>query len=167
VGVNSLDATGALWAAAVNYGELEAEIPQLVVGADEGSVRAFGEQPVTRLVRTERLRHAAEEELTEGAWTALTTTCENVLAISTAELGAALATIYDGILVDDGLDGGVLAVIVALAHWHSYLKQNRATQSFDPTQAVNTGSTRWLGNYLRAVTPSDIRSCSWSSAVWR
>lgn len=54
----------------MQYSELEAEILQLVIGADESSVRAFGEETITRLVRPERLRHAAEEDLSEAAWTA-------------------------------------------------------------------------------------------------
>ena len=115
----------------MNYSELEAEILQLVIAADEAGVRAFGEETVTRLVRPGRLRYADQEELTETAWAALTTACENVLTISASELGTELATIYDGILADDDLDGGVLAVIGALAHWHSYLKQNRRGELYE------------------------------------
>lgn len=115
----------------MNYSELEAEILELVIGADEGRIRAFGEETVTRLVRPERLRYAGEEELTQAAWAALTTARENVLTISAAELGGALATIYDGILADDDLDAGIIAVIGALAHWHSYLKQNRRGELYE------------------------------------
>ncbi|MFD8814850.1 hypothetical protein ACFV23_26020 [Streptomyces sp. NPDC059627] len=48
----------------------------------------------------------------------------DVLTISAAELHDELATIYDAILVEDGLDLGVLTAISALAHWQSYLEQN-------------------------------------------
>jgi hypothetical protein len=115
----------------VKYSELEADILQLVVAAEESGVRAFGEETITRLVRSERLRHASEDELTEAAWAALTTAGENVLTISAAELGGALSTIYDGILADDDLDTGVLAVIAALAHWHSYLGQRRRGELYE------------------------------------
>ncbi|MFF1724109.1 hypothetical protein [Streptomyces sviceus] len=115
----------------MHYSELEADILQLVVGATEGSVRAFGEETITRLVRPELLRGAAEDELTEGARAALTTACANVLTISAAELHDALATIYDGILVDDDLDPGVLTAISALAHWKSYLEQNRRGELYE------------------------------------
>lgn len=115
----------------MNYSELEADILELIVAADEGSVRAFGEETVTRLVRPELLRHAAEEELAEEAWAALTTARANVLTISAAELGRELSTIYDGILADDNLDSGVLTVIQALAHWKSYLEQNRRGELYE------------------------------------
>ncbi|MFD4600866.1 hypothetical protein ACFWPQ_22930 [Streptomyces sp. NPDC058464] len=115
----------------MDYSELEAEILRLIVGATEGSVRAFGEETVTRLVRPELLRGAAEDELTDEARAALTTACANVLTISAAELHDELATIYDGILVDDGLDLGVLTVISALAHWQSYLEQNRRGEVYE------------------------------------
>ncbi|MFM9455968.1 hypothetical protein [Streptomyces europaeiscabiei] len=105
----------------MNYSEVEADILRLIVEATEGSVRAFGEQTVTRLVRPELLRGAADDELTEDARAALTTACADVLTISAAELHDALATIDDGILVDDDLDTGVLTAISALAHWKSYL----------------------------------------------
>jgi len=115
----------------VNYSELEADILRLIVEATEGSVRAFGEKTVTRLVRPELLRDAAEDELTEEARAALTTACANVLTISAAELHDELATIYEGILVDDGLDTGVLTAISALAHWKSYLEQNRRGELYE------------------------------------
>ncbi|RMB83871.1 hypothetical protein [Streptomyces shenzhenensis] len=115
----------------MNYSELEADILRLIVAATEGDVRAFGEETVTRLVRPELLRGAAEDELTEEARAALTTACTNVLTISAAELHDELATIYEGILVDDDLDPGVLTAIRALAHWHSYLEQNRRGELYE------------------------------------
>ncbi|MGW3652956.1 hypothetical protein [Streptomyces sp. NPDC000878] len=115
----------------MNYSELEADILRLIVEATEGSVRAFGEETVTRLVQPELLRGAAEDELTEEARAALTTACANVLTISAAELHDELATIYEGILVDDGLDTGVLTAISALAHWKSYLEQNRRGELYE------------------------------------
>jgi hypothetical protein len=114
----------------VDYSELEADVLRLIVGATEGSVRAFGEETVTRLVRPELLG-AAEDELTEEARAALTTACAKVLTISAAELHDRLATIYDGILVEDGLDPGVLTAISALAHWKSYLEQNRRGELYE------------------------------------
>ncbi|MFG2365043.1 hypothetical protein ACGFY3_25905 [Streptomyces mirabilis] len=115
----------------MNYSELEADVLRLVVGATEGGVRAFGEETVIRLVRPELLRGAAEDELTEEARTALTTACANVLRISAAQLHDAFATIYDGIVVDDDLDTGVLTAIGALAHWHTYLEQNRRGELYE------------------------------------
>ncbi|WP_406435740.1 hypothetical protein OHB00_16910 [Streptomyces sp. NBC_00631] len=115
----------------MDYSELEADVLRLVVGATEAGVRAFGEETVTRLVRPELLRGAAEDELTEAARAALATACANVLTISAAELHDELATIYDGILVDDDLDPGVLTAITALAHWKSYLEQNRRGELYE------------------------------------
>ncbi|MDX3848669.1 hypothetical protein [Streptomyces europaeiscabiei] len=115
----------------MNYSEVEADILRLIAEATEGSVRAFGEQTVTRLVRPELLRGAADDELTEDARAALTTACADVLTISAAELHDALATIDDGILVDDDLDTGVLTAISALAHWKSYLEQNRRGELYE------------------------------------
>lgn len=115
----------------MNYSECEADILQLVLGADEGNVRVFGAETITRLVRQELLRCAAEDELTEDAWAALTTARENVLTISAADLGEKLATIHDGILADDDLDTGILAVIVALAHWQGYLEHNRRGEVYE------------------------------------
>ncbi|MFJ9153425.1 hypothetical protein ACIRP7_36435 [Streptomyces sp. NPDC102270] len=115
----------------MDYSELEAEVLRLVAGATEGGARAFGEETVTRLVRPELLLGAAEDELTEEARAALTTACANVLTISAAELHDNLATIYDGILVEDDLDPGVLTAITALAHWKSYLEQNRRGELYE------------------------------------
>ncbi|MER6524617.1 hypothetical protein [Streptomyces sp. NPDC001508] len=115
----------------MNYSELEADILRLIVAATEGDVRAFGEETVTRLVRPELLDGAAEDELTAEARAALTTACADVLTISAAELHDKLATIYDGILVEDDLDPGVLTAISALAHWHSYLEQNRRGELYE------------------------------------
>ncbi|WP_225850882.1 hypothetical protein [Streptomyces sp. HPF1205] len=115
----------------MKYSELEADILRLIVAATEDGVRAFGEETVTRLVRPELLRGAAEDELTEEARAALATACANVLTISAAELHDELATIYDGILVEDDLDPGVLTAIQALAHWHSYLEKNRRGELYE------------------------------------
>ncbi|WP_181806177.1 hypothetical protein [Streptomyces shenzhenensis] len=115
----------------MNYNELEADILRLIIGATEDSVRAFGEQTVTRLVRPELLRDAADDELSEEAREALATACANVLTLSAAELHDKLATVYDGILVDDDLDTGILTAISALAHWHSYLEQNRRGELYE------------------------------------
>ncbi|MGW4913792.1 hypothetical protein [Streptomyces sp. NPDC004270] len=115
----------------MNYSELEADILRLIVEATEDGVRAFGEETVTRLVRPELLRGATEDELSEDARAALTHACANVLTISAAELHNAIATIYDGILVDDDLDTGVLTAISALAHWKSYLEQNRRGELYE------------------------------------
>ncbi|MET7698000.1 hypothetical protein [Streptomyces sp. NPDC005485] len=107
------------WAAGVNYSELEADILQLIVAATDESVRTFAQETVTRLVRPELFRDAAEDELTADARAALVAACANILTISAAELHDKLATIYDGILGDDELDTGLLTVIRALAHRHS------------------------------------------------
>ncbi|MFF7048116.1 hypothetical protein ACFY94_07035 [Streptomyces griseorubiginosus] len=115
----------------MQYSELEADILRLIVAATEDGVRAFGEETVTRLVRPELFRDAAEDELTEEARAALTTACAHVLTISAAELHDALATIYDGILVEDDLDPGVLTAVQALAHWHSYLENNRRGEVYE------------------------------------
>ncbi|MFF7331728.1 hypothetical protein [Streptomyces sp. NPDC008150] len=115
----------------MTYSELEAAVLRLVVEATEGGVRAFGEETVTRLVRPDLLVGATDDELGEEALTALGDACANVLTIGAAELHDALATVYDGILVDDGLDQGVLTVISALAHWQSYLEQNRRGEIYE------------------------------------
>ncbi|MEU4659878.1 hypothetical protein AB0G32_39125 [Streptomyces sp. NPDC023723] len=115
----------------MNYSDLEADILRLVVGATEGGARVFGEETVTRLVRPELLGGATEDELTEDARTALGDACANILTISAAELQDKLATIYDGILVDDDLDTGVLTVISALAHWQSYLEHHRRGELYE------------------------------------
>ncbi|MGC4957459.1 hypothetical protein ACLQ2P_30000 [Actinomadura citrea] len=115
----------------MNYSELEADILRLIIEATDDDVRVFGEETVTRLVRPDLLRGAADDELTEDARAALTTACANVLTISAAELQDELATIHDGILVDDDLDNGVLTAISALAHWQSYLEQNRRGELYE------------------------------------
>ncbi|MFI8527231.1 hypothetical protein ACIGB8_22435 [Promicromonospora sukumoe] len=115
----------------MNYGELEANVLRLIIEATDDDVRAFGEQTVTRLVRPELRRGAVAEELTDEAQAALARACANVLTISAAELGDELQTIYDGILVDDDLDNGVLTAVKALAHWHSYLEQDRRGELYE------------------------------------
>ncbi|MFE3268074.1 hypothetical protein [Streptomyces sp. NPDC059215] len=86
---------------------------------------------MSRLVRPELLCSATEDELTEAARTALTSACVDVLTISSADLYDKLATIHDGILVEDDLDIGVLAVINALTHWKSYLEQRRRGELYE------------------------------------
>ncbi|MFD5563730.1 hypothetical protein [Kitasatospora griseola] len=115
----------------MEYRELEADILQLIIGASEHSVRVFGEETVTRLVRPELLQHAAEDELTQDAWAALTTARKNVLTISAAELSGQLATIDDGILADGDLDGGILTIVNALAHWKDYLEERRRGELYE------------------------------------
>lgn len=115
----------------MTYKELEAHILRLIVAADEGDVRAFGQETVTRLVRPELLLGAADDELTGEARTALVTACANVLTMSADELHDALATVYEGILVEDDLDHGLLTAITALAHWHGYLEGNRRGELYE------------------------------------
>ncbi|MEV0666399.1 hypothetical protein ACIBI3_20180 [Actinomadura luteofluorescens] len=115
----------------MNYSEVEADVLRLIIEATEDDVRAFGEETVTRLVRPELLRGAAEDELGRDARAALADACANVLTISAAELQDDLATIHDGILVDDDLDAGVLTAISALTHWQSYLEQNRRGELYE------------------------------------
>ncbi|WP_405835503.1 hypothetical protein [Streptomyces sp. NBC_01518] len=52
------------------------------------------------------------------------TACANVLTSSAAELHDELTTIYDGTLVDDDLDTGVLTVSSASAHGMSVTAQS-------------------------------------------
>ncbi|WP_405816386.1 hypothetical protein OG241_17525 [Streptomyces sp. NBC_01390] len=115
----------------MNYSEVEAEILRLISGATEANLRAFGEETVTRLVRPELLRDATDDELTEDARAALTTAGADILTISAAELDDKLATIYEGILAEDGLDTGVLTVVAALAHWHTYLRQHQRGELYE------------------------------------
>ncbi|MFE3074402.1 hypothetical protein [Streptomyces sp. NPDC059247] len=115
----------------MNYNEVEASVLQLVTEATEDNARAFAEQTVTRLVRPELLHSAAEYELSEDARTALTTACVNVLTMNAAELHDLLATIDDGIVVDDGLDTGVLTTVTALEHWKNYLERNRRSEVYE------------------------------------
>lgn len=114
----------------MRYSQLEAGVLQLIVGAIEDSVHAFGAETVTRLVRPELLRGAAEDELPEEVRTALTPACANVLPISAADLRDELATTYDGILIDDDLDTGVLTPISASAHCKSFLERNRRGERY-------------------------------------
>ncbi|MFI5527840.1 hypothetical protein ACIA8O_04705 [Kitasatospora sp. NPDC051853] len=115
----------------MDYSELDAEIRRLVGAATESGVRAFGEETVVRLVRPERFRDADEGELTADAWAALANACANVLTLGAAGLGRELATIDDGILADDDLDTGVLAVVQALEHWQGYLEQNGREEVYE------------------------------------
>ncbi|MET8981178.1 hypothetical protein ABZX85_36840 [Streptomyces sp. NPDC004539] len=115
----------------MKYSELEADVLRLIIEAPESGVRAFARETVTRLVRPELLDGAAEDELTEEALAALTSACANVLTITAADLNDALATVYDGILVEDDLDLGVLTAVSALAHWKSYLEQNRRGELYE------------------------------------
>ncbi|MES9539440.1 hypothetical protein [Actinomadura sp. NPDC000600] len=115
----------------MNHSELEADVLRLIIGAADDDARAFGEETVTRLVRPALLDGAAEDELSEEARAALGTACANVLTLSAAELQDELATIYDGILVDDDLDAGVLTAVNALTHWQSYLEQGRRGELYE------------------------------------
>ncbi|GGQ25968.1 hypothetical protein BKA00_002396 [Actinomadura coerulea] len=138
----------------MNYSELEADILRMVIEAAEDDVRAFGEDTVTRLVRPELLRGAADDELTGDARAALASASANVLTISAAELQDELATIHDGILVDDDLDTGVLTVIRALGHWQSYLEQGRRGELYElairSVEDVDHEVSADLGDFLAA-----------------
>ncbi|MFB4304727.1 hypothetical protein [Actinomadura sp. GTD37] len=74
---------------------------------------------------------APQPPIIEDARAALTTACADVLTISAAELADKLATIHDGILVDDDLDTGLLTAISALGHWQSYPEQNRRGELYE------------------------------------
>ncbi|MFG1919537.1 hypothetical protein [Micromonospora sp. NPDC048898] len=115
----------------MRYDELEAAILRLVVGADEDDLRVFGLETVTRLVRQELLDTAADDELTEDAWAALTSARENVRTADATELRAQLVRIDEGILADGDLDQGVVTVITALEHWTTYLEENQRWELYE------------------------------------
>ncbi|MFC8365646.1 hypothetical protein ACFUIY_37975 [Streptomyces griseorubiginosus] len=115
----------------MDYGAVDAEIRRLVSAASEGEVRAFGQQTVIRLARSDRFQDADEDELTEQAWAALTTACANVLTLDAAELRAAVETIDDGILADGDLDTEVLVAIQALGHWQGYLEHGGREEIYE------------------------------------
>ncbi|WP_051723954.1 hypothetical protein [Micromonospora chokoriensis] len=115
----------------MRYDELEAAIRQLVVAAREDALRAFGLDTVTRLVRSELLDTAADDELDEDAWAALATARENVRTASATELRAQLERIDAGVLADGNLDQGLLIVITALEHWTTYLEENQRGELYE------------------------------------
>ncbi|MFG1652335.1 hypothetical protein ACGFIE_20640 [Micromonospora sp. NPDC049275] len=108
----------------MRYDELEAAVLALIVAAGEDELRAFGLDTVTRLVRADLLETAADDELTEDAWAALTSARENIRTAGAGELRALLVRIDEGIRADDDLDQGLLIVITALEHWTTYLEEN-------------------------------------------
>ncbi|MBM0204225.1 hypothetical protein ACIA47_26845 [Micromonospora sp. NPDC051227] len=115
----------------MRYDELEAAILGLVVAAGADELRVFGIETVTRLVRSELLDSAADDELTEDAWAALTSARENVRTAGAAELRAQLTRIDAGILADDDLNQGLLIVITALEHWTTYLEEDRRGELYE------------------------------------
>ncbi|MEV4826682.1 hypothetical protein [Micromonospora sp. NPDC049274] len=115
----------------MRYDELEAAILALIVAAGEDELRAFGLDTVTRLVRADLLETAADDELTEDAWAALTSARENVRTAGAAELRALLVRIDEGIRADDDLDQGLLIVITALEHWTTYLEENERGELYE------------------------------------
>ncbi|MET8085467.1 hypothetical protein [Micromonospora sp. NPDC005194] len=115
----------------MRYDELEAAILQLVVEADEAKLRVFGLETVTRLVRSELLDTASDDELTEDAWAALASARENVRTADATELRARLTRIDAGILADGDLDQGILIVLTALEHWTTYLEEDRREELYE------------------------------------
>ncbi|MFC7709099.1 hypothetical protein [Micromonospora lupini] len=115
----------------MRYDELEASILQLIVAAGEDELRAFGRETVTRLVRADLLDTAADDELTEDGWAALTSARETFRTAGGAELRALLTRIDEGIRADDDLDQGLLTVITALEHWTTYLEEDQRGELFE------------------------------------
>ncbi|MFJ6197399.1 hypothetical protein [Micromonospora sp. NPDC092111] len=115
----------------MRYQELDAALLRLVVAASEDSLRVFGIETVARLVRAELLDFAADDELDEGGWAALTIARENVRTASATELRTQLARIDDGIRTDGDLDPGLLTVLSALEHWTTYLEENRRGELYE------------------------------------
>ncbi|WP_433317796.1 hypothetical protein ACQP0U_10085 [Micromonospora sp. CA-269861] len=115
----------------MRYDELEAAILQLVSAAGEADLHAFGLETVTRLVRSDLLDTAADDELDEDAWAALASARENVRTAGAAELRAQLTRIDAGILADGDLDQGLLIVITALEHWTTYLEEDRRGELYE------------------------------------
>ncbi|MGC4875772.1 hypothetical protein ACLQ26_05780 [Micromonospora sp. DT43] len=115
----------------MRYDELEAAVLQLIVAAGEDQLRTFGLDTVTRLVRADLLDTAADDELTEDGWAALTSARENVRTAGAAELRALLVRIDEGIRADDDLDQGLLIVITALEHWTTYLEENQRGELYE------------------------------------
>ena len=108
----------------MTYEELEAAIRQLIAEASQDSLRTFGAETIARLVQDELLDFAAEDELDEGAWAALTAARENVLTAGATELRAQLTRIDEGVLTDGDMDTGLLTMISALEHWTAYLEED-------------------------------------------
>ncbi|MEU8087923.1 hypothetical protein AB0B57_30470 [Micromonospora sp. NPDC049101] len=115
----------------MRYDELEAAILRLVVAAGADELRAFGLDTVTRLVRSDLLDTAADDELDEDAWAALATARENVRTASATELRAQLERIDAGVLADGDLDQGLLIVITALEHWTTYLEEDQRGELYE------------------------------------
>lgn len=115
----------------MKYPELEAAILQLVIAASDESAEAFGAATITRLLRDEVVEDARRDELTDDAWAALTCARESILTIDADELGTLIARIDAGIVVDDGLDRGIVAVLTALMHWSSYLQTGQRGELYE------------------------------------
>ncbi|MFI9638785.1 hypothetical protein ACIG87_01775 [Micromonospora sp. NPDC051925] len=115
----------------MRYDELEAAILQLVVAAREEDLHAFGLATVARLVRSDLLDDADDDELDEDAWAALATARENVQTADATELRTQLIRIDEGILADGDLDPGLLIVITALEHWTTYLEDHQRGELYE------------------------------------
>ncbi|WP_327031955.1 hypothetical protein [Micromonospora ureilytica] len=115
----------------MRYDELEAAIRELVGEAGEDELRVFGVETVTRLVRSELLDTAADDDLDEDAWAALASAREIVRTADAAELRAQLTRIDAGILADGDLDQGILIVVGALEHWTTYLEEGRREELYE------------------------------------
>ncbi|MGC4869572.1 hypothetical protein ACLQ3B_29495 [Micromonospora sp. DT53] len=115
----------------MRYDELEAAIRELVVAADENALRVFGLETVSRLVRSELLDSAVDDELDEDAWAALAAARETVQTATAAELRAQLERIDAGVLADGDLDQGILIVLTALEHWTTYLEEGQRGEIYE------------------------------------
>ncbi|PRY45110.1 hypothetical protein [Umezawaea tangerina] len=115
----------------MDYAELANDVLQRVIAASEDDLLAFAKDTVTRLVREEQLEDADEDELTEEAWAALTTARATVLTGTATELRALLTTVDEGILAEEDLDGGVIAVLSAIEHWTTFLEEGRRGELYE------------------------------------
>ena len=116
----------------MRYQELEAAIHQLIAEASDDNLRTFGAATVAYLVTDESLlAFAAEDELNDSAWAALTTARENVLTAPATELRTQLARIDEGTLSDGDMDPGLLTIISALEHWTTYLEQGQRSELYE------------------------------------
>ncbi|WP_444950751.1 hypothetical protein [Micromonospora ureilytica] len=115
----------------MRYDELEAAIRELIGEAGEDELRVFGVETVTRLVRSELLDDAVDDDLDEDAWAALASARETVRTADAAELRAQLTRIDAGILADGDLDQGILIVVGALEHWTTYLEEGRREELYE------------------------------------
>ncbi|MEK8106831.1 hypothetical protein NKG94_19940 [Micromonospora sp. M12] len=125
----------------MRYDDLEAAISELVGEAGEDELRVFGVETVTRLVRSELLDDAVDDDLDGDAWAALTSARETVRTADAAELRAQLTRIDAGILADGDLDQGILIVVGALEHWTTYLEEGRRESSTSWPSAPSRRST--------------------------